>query len=308
MSYTDAYEIGNLSISSISLIACLWLCYKFYRMQNRTIVIQMVMMIAIFNLFQALTTIIAQFFPNTKGVCLTGQYLFNFNLWVALLWSTALAILSYKSIADPKTFCPVKFFKFCKWTIIPACAITSGLPLFDFYLIHYVDLDDKFCGIILDAESKAMKIILVSFIEGLPLVTAIAATVICYTLQIKALRQIIKEDPNFCPEKLLWFPLVQLIVYLPHTLLGITDILNEQNPNDFWSLLFFCLIRFAGFANTLVYLLLTEKRAKPKVKESLLPRVSKGPGINAPDLNDSYDETRVLKRALTNRYSLSPYE
>ena len=85
--------------------------------------------------------------------------------------------------------------------------------------------------------------------------------------------------------------------------------INDQDQDDVLSLIFFCLTRFAGFANAVVYILLTGKKtAPPKAKESLVPkspRSSKEIGSNA--FEDSYDEIRVLKRALTNRYSLTGY-
>jgi len=264
----EAYTFANYTIAGISFLACIFLFYLFYKANTKGVVSRIVVATGICDLIQALITILASSVEATTFSCSTLEFLLNWSVWASLLWSTSLAYLSYKSIANSRGFSPERYWTQCSIAITATSLFVSAIPLFSFSPVQYAFIgQDDFCSIIPDTSfSSGWGIFILSLYQGLPLIVSIGITFACYIGEINYVKNAIDESLRAKiglehPEKLMWYPITQLIVYAPHTLLIIFNLVSDASVNSFISFLFFCLFRFAGFLNTFVYLMINRPSA-----------------------------------------------
>ena len=111
-------------LGGISLLACTWLLIKVTRTENKAFSVRMIRWIAFIDFCQDLCQLYREYLASNQN---QGSSLYN-NLTVAvyvfnassLLWSSALAFLSYKMMTMAKLFDKDKFYFFCKLYILPA--------------------------------------------------------------------------------------------------------------------------------------------------------------------------------------------
>jgi len=289
----EVYTIASYIACGMSILACLWYIIRFFRMNIRSTTTKIILMVSIFDLITGLTWLVSSIF-GTRNNCATMILLLNFTYWCALFWSTSLAIFSYKVLCGSDSFTQQNYFKKSFLTIVPTCLIVALLPRLSFFPLQYGKNGD-FCAFTANPSlSPTLQTILVVLFQGLPVVPAIIVTWICYQKEYQFLKELQTQSSFLKPEKLFWYPVTQIIVYLPRLLFLSMQSGGAFNGDNILIFILFFLARLGGFVNTMVYILSvpTQKKKEPKnvSKVSLTQSTM--------DLRESLNLERGLESAL----------
>jgi hypothetical protein len=154
--------------------------------------------------------------------------------------------------------------------IFPVSIAVSTYPLFPSSMIRYENTNEDFCYVTPDDHySDTAKFFLMILFQGLPVIFSIFVTMWCYIKEIIMLQDVMEQigqNLNVNPKKLLWYPICQLIVYTPHTILNVLDVYN-QNDQNLIIFFFFMLEKLPGFMNTAVYLIMNKPFSRQSHEE-----------------------------------------
>jgi hypothetical protein len=267
-----AFEVVNGLFSFISLFSCFLLFYLVWKRRILTSATKMILIISIGDCYFAMIQIIAWFFNANAQVCSFFQTSLNLSLWSSVMWSAALAILSYRSLKSPQSFIARRFYKKCVLIIFPISLIVSLYPLFHSAFIRYESTSQGFCFVTPnDSYSDTSKFLLMLLFQGMPIIISIVVTMWCYIKEIIMLQDVMEQigqNLNVNPKQLLWYPICQLLVYTPHTIMDIIDVYDQNNLSLIF-FIFFVLEKMPGLMNTVVYLIMNKPFSKGTQEEEI---------------------------------------
>ena len=134
-----------------------------------------------------------------------------------------------------------------------------------------------FCWIAFSAETTTpvAKFLTLMIYNGIPVLTAVAITLLGYLFAIKKIRELpdgLLQQADVNVYKLLWYPLVLLIVTVPCIADNFVQVLVDDDKPVMSALTHIILTHSAGFANALVYglqLRLSKRQSLSMAKDSV---------------------------------------
>jgi len=269
----ETFYIFGLITSGISIFSCLWLFLLFRKLKKKSIPMKLILWISIFDFFEAIVGILSQFMPATHLSCIFIEFFIILCLWTSLFYSTALSVLSYYSLHISKPFDQQKYYRKAHMLIFPVCFIASLMPVFSFSPVSYQSVNGYFCSVVADPSlSDTLRIVSLVIYQILPVLPALVITFIYYILIVKYINEKIpkqiRQRKHIKKKNFVIFALVQLLVYLPHTISVVYGIIFEYDFGQTIGLILFCLQRLGGFANSLVYVILRTAKHKQRLGTS----------------------------------------
>jgi hypothetical protein len=291
----EAFIIANYVAALSSFLACILLFWVYSRNTLNPITSKYIFMIGFYDFIGAIINILAPLIPGNTWTCSFVEMIINISIWGSLLWSTAIALVSYHCLNNPQEFDNDTFFFRAKFWIPGLSIGTSLLPVFGFFVISYSSLNNEFCGYSPAGSGW------ISAFQILPIFPPILITVFVYYHEIKLLQQISSiplHKTSINIGRLLLYPIIQWIVYTPHIIFVL--ILNNSSANGqgFFEFLFFVIFRLAGLINTIVFLGRRPTK-KSKYTTTQISQSFKNSRMYNPEISDmSVYHERALEKAL----------
>lgn len=247
----EYFIIGNYLTALSSFLACILLFWVYSRNTLNPITSRYIFMIGLYDFIGAFINLLAPEIPGNTVTCSLVEMIINISIWGSLLWSTAIALVSYYSLSNPQEFDNDTFFYRAKFWIPGLSIGTSFLPVLPFFAVQYDSLNNEFCGYFAHSQ------IWIALYQILPILPPILITVFVYYHEIRLLAEISnvplhKSSINI--GRLLLYPIIQWLVYTPHILFVIILNSSASADNGFFEFVFFLMFRMAGFINTFVFL------------------------------------------------------
>lgn len=191
-------------ISSISISMCLWLFRTISKYKKQTPSLILIYWIGITDTLQSTFTIMyALYNDTTSSLSLFLMSLMTISNSCSLFFSAGLAYLSFRTIQMKEKFNAEQFCYKCLKAVVPFVIIAE--------IVYYL--------LVVAADSALFLKIYNVIVLFIPLVFALLVSTVCYSLQIKAAKELFSEqflkEMNIKVNKILLYTLAQALVYGP---------------------------------------------------------------------------------------------
>lgn len=226
---------------TISIVSCLWLIWNVSHFPNPGYSIKIIRLISILDLLQCIFVIVTASIDNYEYInlalfCLASSMTLN---TCSLLYSSALALLSYKSIKLMRDFDEAGYYKQCYMIIIPVSAISG----FTYFMTLYSS-----------TMSEDIQDILQFFVVIPPLIIALLVSFVSYFKQMQLAKSVFGKDflkqMNIKIEKVIAYPVAQAVMYSPQILM---EMLYSYVSTQTFNIISIC-FNLNGLVNSLLYL------------------------------------------------------
>ena len=98
--------LRNTSIyitNSLSILGCLILfCWSLRAKHSKTVAMKLILLLNFSDMLASLINIISYSFSITDQQCQVVSFIRSFTIWCGLFWTSALSLLTYLTLKDPK--------------------------------------------------------------------------------------------------------------------------------------------------------------------------------------------------------------
>jgi len=228
----DDLKLADKITTALSLIGSIWMIYTCFNVPGpKTITLKFICAIAISdfcysiaNAFSSLQT------TNTYLLIKMEATLRQSSFLLSVFFSMCIATITYKSTISDRRFKQTIFYYI---TIIMAPIICFGmtiiLPNFYYHEIRY-DYGPLYSSIISIDLCRRKRLMFYMLYEGLPVILGFALTLSYYIRAYKALRRLPKtflQQMNLRKSKLLWYPSILILSFLPCVVDNILEIMGS---------------------------------------------------------------------------------
>jgi len=244
----------------LSLIGSLYMvCCSMKIPSPRTASFKLIIALAWSDLIYSIANIMSQFQgsrPEVSLFCKIEGALRAVSYIPSLFFTTCIAIICYKTTRYGKNFKEDRFFIITSSLISVFCLSVVLAPFYNKKYIAFKN-SDFYCEISYseDAESSRSKVVIELVLEVIPVLGGIIVNLVAYIATIKRLNRLHASFLgvlNVSLRKLLWYPAVMMIVFVPSALDNLFLACGEKPPFALTALHLF-MTHSIGFSNAIVY-------------------------------------------------------
>ncbi len=125
--YDPTVKTINIVAASLSFIGCVGLFYTVIKQPIFTVGMKMVIFLNIGDLMFTIANFLTPFSQSHAEICTLEGMLREFSLLFALMWSSSISLLSYKSTFIVTGFSPRRYYAISSAVCILACMALSIL-------------------------------------------------------------------------------------------------------------------------------------------------------------------------------------
>jgi hypothetical protein len=258
--------ISNIVATGLSVLGSIWMtCAYFNAPSPRTTALKLILGIAFADLFYSVANIISAI-PKTEDVntyCQVEGFLREFSAFMSIFLATSTAILCYKEShgrlnmnRSSKFFSQTRFlFKSFGICGIASLALAVAPFIFNKKLVYVKKT--LFCWVGSAEPNPDVKtnFLILMIFEGIPLTVGLIITLFGYCKAISNTKQVLGsflETVGVDVYKLLWYPAVLFIVFIPSLIDNAYQVFTK-NPILGVEIAHILLTHSIGFLNAIVY-------------------------------------------------------
>jgi len=224
-----------------------------------TLSLKFILAISIADFVYSLTNIMTTFqvLHTTFTLCGIEAIIRQSSFILSIFFATCTAIASYKASIPQSKFNRKNFFTFSVIVGPIVCFLTSfSGPFFfrEYVIFSFRPTNCTIAGIPNPDAKLNMFLVEVAY-RAVPIILGITVTLYGYLKAIKTLKEISKQlgqEMDMSVYKLLWYPFVLMMIFLPSVIDPMIDIYTRERP--IWVRAFRMMLPHSiGFANAILY-------------------------------------------------------
>jgi len=235
----------------------LMMCYCLRVKRSQSISVKFIMAIAVADFFYSMANLMAAFEDDTNGpLCHLEAITRQFAFTLSIFFATCTARLCYKTSIIETAFSKNRFFKRSVTLGLTICTIVCLLPLFIKKIIYANG--NLMCLITFRAEDTTLteRVVILMIYQGIPVLFGLVVTIIGYgaaIVKVKRLPKDIAEQLGINVYRLLWYPAVLFITFLPGMIDNFLQIYYGFDRPVIIEAIHLSLTHSIGFTNAMVY-------------------------------------------------------
>jgi len=255
----------DLVATILSLLGSLVMCWMCLRLpsEKKTVSVKFILALAVSDFLYSIANFMSLLEKETTpALCTIEATIRQSSFLACIFYSACIAFVSYKSSFSRVHFNSNQFFiKMMILGPLICTFISIGMPrLFAKYFI-FSDFGTLNCSIVIDAShGKLIALLFYMGYRGIPVLLGLMIVIISYFKALKQVSQLpslLIKRMNYQPHKLLVYPIVLLLIFMPSLVDQILQIYDENRP--LWiTIMRVGITHSIGFINALVYVLLRD--------------------------------------------------
>lgn len=244
----------GLSLFGSFVMMCLFLRVK---KRSPSISVKFILAIAVADFFYSIANLMAAFEDDNNGpLCHLEAITRQFAFMLSIFFATCTARLCYKTSIIENSFSKNRFFRRSVTVGLTGCTIVCLLPLFIKKIVYANG--NLMCLITFQAENTTLteRVIILLVYQGIPVLFGLVITIIGYgaaIVKVKRLPKDIAQQLGINVYRLLWYPAVLFITFLPGMIDNFMQIYYGFDRPVAIEAIHLSLTHSIGFTNALVY-------------------------------------------------------